>query len=343
MSKTTFVVIGFGHIGQRHAEIIFNHSECQLLAIIDKDEHQKNKIKQTSLGEIPFHESLEKFFQSNQEIPDVACICLPNGIHAAFAIQLLNKGIHVLIEKPMCLSKDEGLKIIESANRNQKKVFVVKQNRYSPPSIWMKEIIESGILGQLHLVQINCFWNRDERYYLPKTWRGNKLLDGGTLFTQFSHFVDIMYWVFGDITNIQSRFYNFNHQHLTEFEDSGLINFDFQQSGAGTLQYSTSIFDKNLESSMTVIGENGSFKIGGQYMNEVIYCHIKDYKMPVLAETNLPNQYGLFQGSASNHQYVFENILSTLKGESAIATKAEDGLMVVDIIERMYAAGRQIN
>ena len=338
MKKTTFIVIGFGHIGQRHAEIIFNHNDCELVAIIDQDILQRDKLNKTEFASTPFYENLELFFQKNELKPDVACICLPNGLHAEFAIHLLNRGIHVLIEKPMCLSKEEGLKIIAAAEINKKKIFVVKQNRYSPPSIWMKEIMDSGILGKLFLVQINCFWNRDERYYQPKTWRGSKKLDGGTLFTQFSHFVDIMYWVFGDIKNIQSRFYNFNHHHLTEFEDSGLISFDFSKEGSGTLQYSSSIFDKNLESSMTVIGENGSFKIGGQYMNEVIYCHIKNYQLPELPKTNLPNQYGLFQGSASNHQYVYENIISTLKGETPIATKAEDGLMVVDMIERMYGA-----
>jgi predicted dehydrogenase len=338
MKKTTFIVIGFGHIGKRHAELISKNPDCQLLAIIDNNPQQKDKMIGTEFQEVSFFENLDSFFKADFTKPDVACICLPNGLHAEFAIRLLNEGIHTLIEKPMCLTKNEGLKIISAAEKNNKKVFVVKQNRYSPPSLWMKEIIDSGKLGKLFMVQINCFWNRDERYYLPKTWRGSKDLDGGTLFTQFSHFVDIMYWVFGDIKNINSRFFNFNHHDLTEFEDSGIITFDFVKEGSGTLQYSTSVYDKNLESSMTIIGENGSFKIGGQYMNEITYCHIKNYELPSLPETNLPNNYGLFQGSAANHQYVFENIISTLKGESSIATNAEDGLMVVDIIERMYGA-----
>jgi predicted dehydrogenase len=343
MKKTTFIVIGYGHIGKRHADVIAQNLECQLLAIIDNNPDQRNKHLQSPLKEIPFFDDLASYFDSSIIKPDVACICLPNGLHAEFAIRLLNEGIHTLIEKPMCLTKTDGLKIISAAEKNNKKVFVVKQNRYSPPSIWMKEMIDSNKLGKLFMVQINCFWNRDERYYLPKTWRGSKDLDGGTLFTQFSHFVDIMYWVFGDIKNIQSSFFNFNHHELTEFEDSGIISFDFVKEGSGTLQYSTSIYDKNLESSMTIIGENGSFKIGGQYMNEITYCHIKNYELPSLPETNLPNNYGLFQGSAANHQYVFENIISTLKGESSIATNAEDGLIVVDMIERIYGAGNFVN
>lgn len=336
MKKVTFVVIGYGHIGKRHVSLLLENNECEIVGIIDNNVSLKLVHETSELHSIPFYFDLPSFFENIHIKPDIACICLPNGLHAKYAINLLNEGIHTIIEKPMCLSKAEGLQIINAAERQNKKVFVVKQNRYSPPSIWMKELIDSGKLGKLFLVQINCFWNRDERYYLPKSWRGSKELDGGTLFTQFSHFVDIMYWVFGDIKEIQSRFYNFNHQELTEFEDSGIVSFDFIKEGSGIFQFSTSVFDKNLESSMTVIGENGSFKIGGQYMNELAFCHIKDYTAPILAETNLPNNYGPFQGSAANHAFVFENVLKTLKGESEIATKAEDGLMVVDMIERMY-------
>jgi len=210
------------------------------------------------------------------------------------------------------------------------------QNRYSPPSVWIKEIIEKGILGKIYMVQLNCYWNRDERYYKQDTWHGKKDLDGGTLFTQFSHFIDIMYWLFGDIQNIIAKLNDFNHQQLTEFEDSGFIHFDFVNGGMGCLNYSTAIWNKNVESSMTIIAENGSVKIGGQYMNEVEYCHIKDYNMPKLAPTNPGNDYGAYKGSAQNHHYVIENVVDVLKNRSTITTNALEGLKVVEIIERMY-------
>ncbi len=118
--------------------------------------------------------------------------------------------------------------------------------------------------------------------YYQNSWKGTKDLDGGTLFTQFSHFIDIMYWLFGDITNIQGRFDDFNHGDSIAFEDSGMVAFDFINGGMGCINYSTAVWDKNLESSITIIGAKGSIKIGGQYMNEVEYCHIKDYTMPQL-------------------------------------------------------------
>jgi predicted dehydrogenase len=187
------------------------------------------------------------------------------------------------------------------------------------------------------MVQLNCFWNRDDRYYSKGNWHGSKELDGGTLFTQFSHFVDIMYWLFGDIENINGSFYDFNHSNLTEFEDSGLVSFDFLNGGSGVINYSTSVWDKNLESSMTIIGENGSIKVGGQYMDKVEYCHIKGYTMPELAPTNPGNDYGAYKGSAQNHNYVIDNVIDVLNNRASITTNALEGLKVVDIIERIYS------
>ena len=236
----------------------------------------------------------------------------------------------------MSLTKADGEKVIYKALQVHKHVFAVMQNRYSPPSVWIKEMIESGKLGKIFMVQLNCYWNRDNRYYKKDSWHGNKQLDGGTLFTQFSHFIDILYWLFGDIENIRSRFSNFNHAGLTEFEDSGLVSFDFANGGVGCINFSTSVWNQNLESSMTIIAENGSVKIGGQYMNEVEVCNIKDYEMPELKPTNPGNDYGAYKGSAQNHHYVIENVVDVLKQRASITTNALEGLKVVDIIERIY-------
>jgi predicted dehydrogenase len=244
----------------------------------------------------------------------------------------------------MALTKAGCEQIIFKALQKHKQVFCVMQNRYSPPSVWLKEILDQGILGKIFMVQINCYWNRDDRYYKPDSksgkptsWHGTKDLDGGTLFTQFSHFIDLMYWYFGDITNINSRLSDFSHKKSTDFEDSGFVSFDFVDGGIGSLNYSTAVWDKNLESSITVIAENGSLKVGGQYMNEVEYCHIKNYTMPILAASNPPNDYGPYKGSAANHHYVYGNISNVLKGKESITTNALEGMKVVDIIERIYS------
>lgn len=332
-NKIKFAVVGCGHIGKRHAAMIQNNTECELTALCDTQ--PKESLKLEDYSAVPFFSSMEEMLSSNNPI-DVVCICSPNGVHASQAALALDHKKHVVCEKPMGLTKAECENVIYKALQVSKQVFCVMQNRYSPPSVWLKEVVSKNILGDIYMVQINCYWNRDKRYYKQEGWKGKKNLDGGTLYTQFSHFVDIMYWLFGDITNIKATLRDFNHATLTEFEDSGIVTFDFINGGLGCINYSTSIYDKNLESSLTIIGSNGSIKVGGQYMNEVEYCHIKDYTMPELAPSNPPNDYGDYKGSAANHHYIFENVVDTLKGGTSATTNALEGLKVVDIIERIY-------
>lgn len=330
--KIKFAVMGCGHIGKRHAEMVVRNEEAELVALIDVKEKSLLGIDSY---QVPFFKSLEDFLNSGIEV-EVINVATPNGFHAEQGLKILDAGKHLVIEKPMSLTKRDSENLIFKGLQKHKQVFCVMQNRYSPPSVWLKQLLESNKLGKIFMVQINCYWNRDERYYKPESWHGKKDLDGGTLFTQFSHFIDLMYWYFGDITNIQAKLEDFNHKSLTDFEDSGFVTFDFVNGGIGALNYSTAIWDKNLESSITVIAENGSLKVGGQYMNEVEYCHIKDYDMPTLVPTNPGNDYGSYKGSAANHHYIIENVVDVLKGKNTITTNALEGLKVVDIIERIY-------
>lgn len=334
-SRIKFAVVGCGHIGKRHTEMIRRNPHAELVALCDILPHEVLNIANYS---VPFFSSVETLLSSGIEF-DVVNICTPNNLHAPIAIDSLHAGHHVVIEKPMALNQQDAETVLLTAEKCKKLIFCVMQNRYSPPSVWIKDLVDSGKLGRIFMVQVNCYWNRDERYYQPGNWHGNKISDGGTLFTQFSHFVDLMYWLFGDISNIRSRFADFNHQDLTDFEDSGIISFDFQKGGIGSFNYSTSVWDKNLESSITIIAENGSVKIGGQYMNEVEYCHVKGYEMPQLEPTNPGNDYGAYKGSAQNHHYVIDNVVDVLSGkESCITTNAFEGYKVVEIIRKIYAS-----
>ncbi len=337
-NKVRFAILGLGHIGKRHAEMVQRHAESQLVAFCDI--RPASELGLAHFDGIPFFDNIDDLFKAGLDF-DVLCICTPNGLHAEQALLALEHHKHVVIEKPMGLTKAACEQVIFKSLQVSRHVFGVMQNRYSPPSVWIKEVVDKGLLGDTCMVQINCYWNRDDRYYRPNgkqhSWKGKKDLDGGTLFTQFSHFIDIMYWLFGDIRNVQARFANFNHQESIDFEDSGFVNFEFVNGGLGALNYSTSVWDKNLESSMTIIGSKGSVKIGGQYMNEVEYCHIEGYTMPELPPSNPANDYGHYKGSAANHVYVIENVVDVLKGRKSISTNALEGLKVVEIIEKIYA------
>jgi UDP-N-acetyl-2-amino-2-deoxyglucuronate dehydrogenase len=327
-----FGVIGCGHIGKRHAEMIQRHPEAELMAMCDI---KSIEVTDAAKYNVPYYQSAEEMLAKHPEI-DVVSVATPNGLHAEHGLLALSNKKHLVIEKPMALSKADCEKVIFKSLQVSRQVFCVMQNRYSPPSVWIKNLLDNNVLGKIFMVQINCYWNRDERYYKPENWKGDLALDGGTLFTQFSHFLDIMYWLFGDITKINARFNDFIHQHNTDFEDSGFVNFEFINGGMGCINYSTAVWNKNLESSLTIIAENGTVKIGGQYMNEVEVCDIKGYEMPQLPEANPANDYGAYKGSANNHNLFYENVIDTLKGRTTITTNALEGLKVVEIIERIY-------
>lgn len=332
-SKIKFAVIGQGHIGKRHAEMIRRNPEAELIAVCDK--LSKEQLSLTELKE-KFYSSPEELLSSHPEV-EVVNICTPNGLHAKHSLIALEAGKHIVCEKPMALTKVDCETMIYKALQIHKTVFCVMQNRFSPPSVWLKKIVEEKIIGDVFMVQLNCYWNRDERYYKKGGWKGTQELDGGTLFTQFSHWIDLLYWIFGDVKDIQAKFRDFNHHDLTEFEDSGFVNFNFVNGGMGCINYSTAVWDSNLESSITIIGSEGSVKIGGQYMDKVEHCNIKDYTLPVLDATNEANDYGAYKGSANNHPQVIRNVIDTLKGRTTLTTNAMEGLKVVDIIERIYS------
>lgn len=332
-----FAVIGQGHIGKRHAEMIRRNPNSKLVAVCDV-------LTQKELGleniEENFYSQIDELLANEPDV-DVVNICTPNGYHAEYAIKALQAKKHVVLEKPIALTKNDAEKVLFKSLEMSKHVFSVMQNRYSPPSVWLKELIDNNTLGEIFMVKLDCYWNRDDRYYKKGNWHGDAKLDGGTLFTQFSHFIDIMYWLFGDIQNIRGNFADFNHKNLTDFEDSGVVTFDYINGGMGCLNYSTSVWDTNLESSITIIGSKGTVKVAGQYMNDVVYCHVKDYVMPELAPSNPPNDYGAYKGSAQNHHYVIENVIDKLNEKGTITTNVLEGLKVVEIIERIYAVRDQ--
>ncbi|MFN0274703.1 MAG: Gfo/Idh/MocA family protein [Chitinophagales bacterium] len=333
MAKVKFAILGCGHIGKRHADVILQNPDAELIALCDVKTKEELELEKF---DVPFFHHIDKLLNSGIAY-DVVNICTPNGLHAKHALAALHTNRNVLIEKPLALKAEHCKWIIQKAKEKEKKVFCVMQNRFSPPAVLLKELISKNILGKIYMLSVNCFWNRDERYYTGNTWHGAQELDGGTLFTQFSHYIDLLYWLIGDIEDITAQFADFNHQKLTDFEDSGSFQFRFQEKAIGTFQYSTSVLDKNFESSITIIGENGTIKAGGQYMEDIIYCNIKNYQPPDLPKTNKANHYGAYTGSAANHQQVIQNVIDVFQEKSSMAATAEEGMQVVNIIERIYS------
>ena len=333
MSKVfQFAIIGCGRIAQRHAEHI--HKLGRLTATCDivptKAKELAEKYGGLSFGDV-------ETFLLHLKDTDVVSVCSPNGLHAQHSIKALKAGYHVLCEKPMALSVQDCADMINTAERANKRLFIVKQNRFNPPVAAVKKLIEEDRLGKIYSVQLNCFWNRNDAYY-KNSWKGTKDLDGGTLFTQFSHFIDLLYWMIGDVKEVQAYTGNFHHKDTIEFEDTGVVNLKFYNGAIGTINYTVNCHNKNMEGSLTIFAEKGTVKIGGQYLNELEYQDIENYKIENLPPGNPPNQYGQYQGSMSNHDKVYENVIEVLEGKGSIATNGLEGLKTVEIIDKIYSA-----
>ena len=328
-----FAIAGFGQIGKKHAKLLESCPNAELVAIIEK-----NLSSIPPDLKIPVFNSIEEF--SKHSTADVISVCTPNHLHVQNSLEAIHAGFHVLCEKPMGLNKQSCEEVINLSLKKGKSVFVVMQNRYSASAEWLKKLLEEDALGKIFLVQTNCYWNRDERYYKGSAWKGKVDMDGGVLYTQFSHFIDMLYWCFGEMFNFSSRFHNFSHKHLTEFEDTGTINFTFKSGAVGILNFSTSVWDKNFESSITVIGERGSIKIGGQYMEKLEYFHVKGYDIPQIGIKTVQHLNGEYSGNDAHHFLSIQNVVETLTGKSTISTNALEGLKVVEMIEMMYNSGK---
>lgn len=325
-----FAIAGYGNIGKRHAIHILSNPEAALVAVCDIDQQIKRQIP----SGVAFFSSFEELLAHSDA--EVVNICTPNYLHASQTNLVLNSGKNAVVEKPMALSSSDCSQMIATAEQNGKMIFAVKQNRYNPPVQAVKKIIEDGKMGRIFMIQVNCFWNRSEAYYTESPWRGKKKMDGGCLFTQFSHFIDILYYLNGDIDSASGITENFNHQSQTEFEDTGVFHMKASNGAIINFNFSTCAYQKNMEGSITFFAEKGTVKIGGQYLNTIEYQNLESGALPQINITAKENDYGLYKGSMSNHDQVIQNVIDVLQHDAKMMTTAEDGRHVVRIIEEMY-------
>jgi predicted dehydrogenase len=336
LNTIRFAIVGCGRIAQRHAEHIANAGK--LVAACDIVERRAVELAAAHACR-PFT-SLEKMLAEAPDI-EVVSVCTPNGLHASHTILALAAQKHVICEKPMATSARDCVLMIDAAQRANMRLFIVKQNRFNPPIMALKKVVDEGRLGRIFNVQLNCFWNRGTEYYRESDWKGRVLLDGGTLYTQFSHFIDLLFWLVGDVTRVQAYGGNFLHQGVIEFEDTGVVILEFANGALGTINYTVNSHRKNMEGSITVFGEKGTVKVGGQYLNVLEYQSIDGYEISDLPQSRPANEYGFYQGSMSNHDKVYQNVVDVLNGRARIAATAAEGMKTVQIIEKIYSCKGQ--
>ena len=336
MEKLKFAIIGCGRIAQRHAEHI--NRLGVLVAVCDIAPAKAATLAQQYKANAYY--SIKDLLAKEKSI-DVVAVCTPNGLHATHSIQALNAGFNVLVEKPMAITVKGCEDMIAAAKANNKLLFPIKQNRFNPPVAAVKEAIDKGILGKIYSVQLSCFWNRDAAYY-NNSWKGTIDLDGGTLFTQFSHFIDLLYWMNGDVEKAFAITGNFAHQGVIQFEDTGVVALQFCNGSIGTINYTVNSHSKNMEGSLTIFAEKGTVKIGGQYLNELEYQSIEGFEITNLPKGNTANNYGTYVGSMSNHDKVYQNVIDVLQQGASMTTSTFDALKTVEIIHKIYSSKKEI-
>jgi UDP-N-acetyl-2-amino-2-deoxyglucuronate dehydrogenase len=324
-----FAIIGCGKIAPRHAREISRIG--RLVAVCDIIPERADEL--ASAHNAKAYYKLEELLADNPGI-DIISVCTPNGLHAEHSILSLENDHHVLCEKPLCISVADGKKMIEHAAKAKKKLWVVKSARFNPIIEGLKKNIDSESLGKIYSFQLNCFWNRPKAYY-ENSWRGTSL-DGGTLFTQFSHYIDAILWLFGEPGPVSGFRKNFSHQDCIESEDSGVVSVEMTNGIIGGINWSVNSFEKNMEISLSLLASGGSIRVSGEYLDRIEYQHVAGPPISFDAQT-APNDYGHYKGSMSHHDKVYQNLVKAVRNGDHSFTDATDGIKTVAFIEKIYS------
>lgn len=325
-----FALIGCGRISRRHAENI--QAIGTVKAVCDVVPERADKLAKEY--NCAAYYSIDDLLKQESEI-DVVSICTPNGYHAEHSIKSLQAGKDVLCEKPLCLTTAAAWQLIETEKFSGRRLFVVKSNRYNPILLQLKELVDKEQLGNIYSFHLSCLWNRPPEYYTD--WHGKLFPDGGSLYTQFSHYIDAMISLFGDVEDVKGFRKNMAHTSCIEFEDTGVASLSMQKGTLGSLHWSVNAYKKNHEIALTILAEKGTVRIGGEYLNEVQYQLMESANKFAVPE-NLSNDYSTYKGSMSNHTEVYRHLLKALKGEDKSFANAFDGLKTVEAIEKIYKA-----
>ena len=336
MEKLKFAVVGCGNIGRRHIAVIDSDPDAVLVAACDIKTEVLEKLEKDY--NLKTYESYSKLLR--EEDFDIICICTPHGLHASQSIEAANSGKHILVEKPMALTTESANEMIAAADKNNVSLYVVKQNRYNKPILLVKKALEENRLGKIIMVQANIIWNRHQRYYEESPWRGKKLTEGGVLHTQVSHFLDLLIWWFGDIVEATSLYDTLNHK--IEIEDCGVAALRFENNAIGSLNWTTCAYNANYEGSITIVGEFGTVKIGGKYLNVIEHWDVQSYPLPENEEfTDTPNIYAHYQGSSSNHDKLIHDLISQIVENRKGVVEGSEGIKSIAAIEKIYAKNIQ--
>ncbi len=331
--KVRFALVGSGRIAQNHFAAMKQHGErCELVDVCDVNASAlEAAVRDTGAKG---HASLTSLLESTSA--DCVILTTPSGLHSSQAIEIAAAGKHVMTEKPMATRWKDGLRMVEACDKAGVRLFVVKQNRRNATLQLLKRAIEQGRFGRIYSVAVNVFWTRPQEYYDSAKWRGTWEFDGGAFMNQASHYIDLLDWLIGPVESVMA--YTGTQARNIQVEDSGVASIRWRSGAMGTLNVSMLTYPKNLEGSITVLGEKGSVRIGGVAVNEVQHWEFADSR---------PEDAGIREASYATtsvygfgHPLYYDNVIKTLLGEAEAETDGREGLKSLELLIAMYLSSR---
>jgi predicted dehydrogenase len=326
-----FALLGCGRISKRHSELLGENqiSGAKLVAVCDKDLSKTEVIAKKYC--ISAYSDMHEMMKS--ESIDVVVVLTESGLHARHTIELAPYGAHIMVEKPMALTLDDADAMIEACDNNGVKLFVVKQNRFNLPVVQLRKALEEGRFGKLIMGTVRVRWCRPQAYYDQDSWRGTWAYDGGVLTNQASHHVDLLEWMLGDVESVFAK----SKTALVniEAEDTAVVILKFRNGALGVIEATTAIRPKDLEGSLSILGEKGSVEIGGFAVNEMKTWNFSDTldgdsEVIEKYSVNPPNVYGF------GHQAYYEHVIDCLENKTAQLVDGFQGRKSLELINAIY-------
>ena len=325
-------LLGCGRISKNHFEAIDKIDGLDLVAVCDTDPERAKEAG--TRWKVPHFTSYERMLTESNA--DVVTIATPSGLHADQGVMAAEAGKHVVMEKPMAISLTGADALVHACDKAGVQLFVVKQNRLNPPIQLLKRAVDRNRFGRIYMASCTVHWARPQEYYDQAPWRGTWEFDGGAFMNQASHYVDLIQWLMGPVESVMAKTATLARR--IETEDSGIAILKFRSGALGTIEVTMLAYPRNLEGSLTILGEKGSVKIGGTAVNKIEHWEFADGddddKLVEAANTNPPNVYGL------GHQGYYRNVLAVLRGEARPDTDGRAGRKSLELILGIYESAK---
>ncbi len=331
--KIKIAVIGCGRISKNHFDSIEKHQkDMELVAVCDDNDRIRDDF--ANRYGVPGFDSLGELLTSSDV--DLISICTPSGLHPEQTILAARHGVHVMTEKPMATRWKDGLTMVKACDDANVRLFVIKQNRRNRTLQLLKRAVNGKRFGRINMVSLNVFWTRPQEYYDSARWRGTWELDGGAFMNQASHYVDLLEWLIGPIADIQAMTGTLARD--IEVEDTGVMNIRWRNGAMGSMSVTMLTYPKNLEGSITILGEKGTVRVGGVAVNDIQHW---EFDEPKEYDTQIDDaNYETTSVYGFGHPLYFKNVIDVLRGEGEPETDGREGLKSLEVLIATYLSAR---